>query len=264
MYLQPSLKEVAKQVGFWECLHSKRTFKFKLKFELIDCQFGKSESIHARFGYGKRCIKSTENLSSRKYNTKNAKLQAELDVYKTIFEALFPNAPNIKDIDVPTFLQIFQNFKSSAPTFLDDVMKEYNLIASENTISPAGTEGSPDDINRSETNSVCSVRDCETPVMDAKENSKTSHSSSIPPVVGREIKIILPPKPIALEFVKNTWEHCCVLLRFYHRPTFIKQMDELYETDPHNYSHEQMRFLPLCYSTMAVGALFRSLLFMMT
>ncbi|CAG59674.1 uncharacterized protein GVI51_G08679 [Nakaseomyces glabratus] len=207
-------------------------------------------------GTGSGVSKVQKNLSSRKYNTKNAKLQAELDVYKTIFEALFPNAPNIKDIDVPTFLQIFQNFKSSAPTFLDDVMKEYNLIASENTISPAGTEGSPDDINRSETNSVCSVRDCETPVMDAKENSKTSHSSSIPPVVGREIKIILPPKPIALEFVKNTWEHCCVLLRFYHRPTFIKQMDELYETDPHNYSHEQMRFLPLCYSTMAVGALF--------
>ena len=74
--------------------------------------------------------------------------------------------------------------------------------------------------------------------------------------VGREIKIILPPKVIAIQFVKKTWEHCCVLLRFYHRPSFIQQLNELYETDPNHYTPKQMQFLPLCYSTIAVGALF--------
>ncbi len=73
---------------------------------------------------------------------------------------------------------------------------------------------------------------------------------------GREIKIILPPKNIALELVTKTWASPCVLFRFYHRPAFIADLDELYETDPENYTNKQNRFLPLAYSVMAVGALF--------
>jgi hypothetical protein len=73
---------------------------------------------------------------------------------------------------------------------------------------------------------------------------------------GREIKIILPPKNVALELVTKTWASPCVLFRFYHRPSFIKDLDELYETDPENYTNKQNKFLPLAYSVMAVGALF--------
>ncbi|KAH3687033.1 hypothetical protein WICPIJ_001977 [Wickerhamomyces pijperi] len=73
---------------------------------------------------------------------------------------------------------------------------------------------------------------------------------------GREIKIILPPKNVALELVTKMWASPCVLFRFYHRPSFIKDLDELYETDPENYTDQQNRFLPLAYSVMAVGALF--------
>ncbi|CEP20961.1 ASG1 [Cyberlindnera jadinii] len=73
---------------------------------------------------------------------------------------------------------------------------------------------------------------------------------------GREIKIILPPKNVALELVTKTWASPCVLFRFYHRPSFISDLDDLYETDPENYTNKQNRFLPLAYSVMAVGALF--------
>ncbi|CDR45554.1 CYFA0S19e00320g1_1 [Cyberlindnera fabianii] len=74
---------------------------------------------------------------------------------------------------------------------------------------------------------------------------------------GREIKIILPPKNVALELVTKTWASPCVLFRFYHRPSFIKDLDELYETDADHYTNKQNKFLPLAYSVMAVGALFR-------
>lgn len=200
--------------------------------------------------------KLQKSNGTRKYNTKSSKLQAEVEVYRKLFEGIFPQFPSIKELDVPTFLQIFHNFKNNSPTFLEDVIKEYYLIAGENG-SNVNNDAASDEYVRSDTNSVISNRDergntYQEPIYD-------NNSPSIPQqlsAVGREIKIILPPKPIALQFVKNTWEHCCVLLRFYHRPSFIKQMDSLYETDPHFYTQQQMRFLPLCYSTMAIGALF--------
>lgn len=73
---------------------------------------------------------------------------------------------------------------------------------------------------------------------------------------GMEIKIILPPLNIALNLISNAWEHACVLFRFYHRPSFIKDLNELYSTDPTHYSNKQQRFLPLVYSVLACGALF--------
>lgn len=73
---------------------------------------------------------------------------------------------------------------------------------------------------------------------------------------GMEIKIILPPLNIALDLISNTWENACVLFRFYHRPSFIKDLNDLYSTDPSRYSNKQQRFLPLVYSVLACGALF--------
>lgn len=73
---------------------------------------------------------------------------------------------------------------------------------------------------------------------------------------GVEIKIILPPLNIALDLISKTWENACVLFRFYHRPTFIKDLNDLYSTDPSQYTNKQQRFLPLVYSVLACGALF--------
>lgn len=73
---------------------------------------------------------------------------------------------------------------------------------------------------------------------------------------GREIKIILPPKHVASELIEAVWDNACVLFRFYHRPSFIRDLDLLYETDPDDYTNKQYKILPLVYSVMAVGVLF--------
>ncbi|QPG73963.1 hypothetical protein FOA43_001279 [Brettanomyces nanus] len=74
--------------------------------------------------------------------------------------------------------------------------------------------------------------------------------------IGREIKIILPSREVALELIAKTWSSACVLFRFYHRPAFIEDLNELYDIDPSQYTNKQQRFLPLVYSVLACGALF--------
>lgn len=71
-----------------------------------------------------------------------------------------------------------------------------------------------------------------------------------------EMKIILPPKEIALTLIFKTWNYACVLFRFYHRPNFIRVFNSLYDTNPEDYTDEQNKALPLIYSVIAVGALF--------
>lgn len=71
-----------------------------------------------------------------------------------------------------------------------------------------------------------------------------------------QIKIILPPREVALQLIYKTWSDSCVLFRFYHRPSFIRDFNSLYETPPENYTDHQSRILPLIYSVIAVGALF--------
>lgn len=80
--------------------------------------------------------------------------------------------------------------------------------------------------------------------------------SPLDPGFGREIKIILPPKHVASELIEAVWDNACVLFRFYHRPSFIRDLDLLYETDPDDYTNKQYKILPLVYSVMAVGVLF--------
>lgn len=83
-----------------------------------------------------------------------------------------------------------------------------------------------------------------------------SVDGSIESRYGREIKIILPPKHTALKLVETVWGSACVLFRFYHRPSFLKDFDSLYEMDPEEYTDKQNKVLPLVYSVMAVGVLF--------
>ncbi|CCK70438.1 Asg1p KNAG_0E01760 [Huiozyma naganishii CBS 8797] len=209
---------------------------------------GNGTPVHNTFPGG------SQHAAVKKYSSKSSKnLQQQLARYQQLFKGMMPDMPDIGSLDVPTFLQIFQHFKGSEPTFLDDSVKEYFLIVGD-ALSPSQLQSpkmSPPDStsNSSHLKNVASS----TSLADAMEQADTPQSAC---QMGREIKIMLPPKPVALLFVKNTWEHCCVLLRFYHRPSFIQQLDELYDTDPHNYTSEQIKFLPLCYSTIAVGALF--------
>jgi len=74
--------------------------------------------------------------------------------------------------------------------------------------------------------------------------------------LGKEIKIILPSREVALTLISKTWGSACVLFRFYHRPAFIEDLNELYDLDPSQYTNKQQRFLPLVYSVLACGSLF--------
>lgn len=69
-------------------------------------------------------------------------------------------------------------------------------------------------------------------------------------------KVMLPPKQIAFDLISKTWDSACLLFRFYHRPTFLDVVESLYDVADGNYTERQLRFLPLVYSVIAVGALF--------
>lgn len=77
--------------------------------------------------------------------------------------------------------------------------------------------------------------------------------------LGAEIKIILPPKEVALQLIFTTWTKACVLFRFYHRPSLLEEVDLLYSMDPAYYTNRQQRFLPFMYSILACGSLFSRL-----
>lgn len=74
--------------------------------------------------------------------------------------------------------------------------------------------------------------------------------------LGKEVPIILPSREVALDLISKTWGSACVLFRFYHRVAFMEDLNELYDTDPSQYTNKQQRFLPLVYSVLACGALF--------
>lgn len=79
--------------------------------------------------------------------------------------------------------------------------------------------------------------------------------------IGAEIKIILPPKEVALQLIFTTWSKACVLFRFYHRPSLLEEVDLLYSMDPLYYTNRQQKFLPFMYSILACGSLFSRLLY---
>lgn len=92
------------------------------------------------------------------------------------------------------------------------------------------------------------------PASSASPSISTPSSPSSP--LGREIRIILPSREVALQLIAKTWGSACVLFRFYHRPAFLEDLNELYDMDPAQYTNKQQRFLPLVYSVLACGALF--------
>ena len=76
---------------------------------------------------------------------------------------------------------------------------------------------------------------------------------------GREFKIILPSKDIALQLIFTCWNKACVLFRFYHRPSLLEEVELLFGLDPMNYTDRQQKFLPFLYSILACGLLFSKL-----
>jgi hypothetical protein len=72
----------------------------------------------------------------------------------------------------------------------------------------------------------------------------------------REIRLILPPKQVALRLIFTTWDKACVLFRFYHRPSLLEEVDLIYSLDSAKFGDRQQKFLPFLYSILACGSLF--------
>jgi hypothetical protein len=66
----------------------------------------------------------------------------------------------------------------------------------------------------------------------------------------------LPPKDVALQLCDTAINDAASILRVIHYPTFLKQVDRLYETPQESYGNEENVFLPLMYAVMALGTLF--------
>ena len=66
----------------------------------------------------------------------------------------------------------------------------------------------------------------------------------------------LPPKDVARCLCENAIDDACAILRFIHQPTFYAMFDRIYDTPPENLNSEELRFLPLLYSALALGTLF--------
>ncbi|KAK9379510.1 fungal-specific transcription factor domain-containing protein, partial [Kockiozyma suomiensis] len=72
-----------------------------------------------------------------------------------------------------------------------------------------------------------------------------------------EFKIILPAKDVADAYINAVYDQAFLITHFAHRPTFTKRFEELYATDPDDYTPQQISFLPLVYCYLAVGVLYK-------
>jgi hypothetical protein len=66
----------------------------------------------------------------------------------------------------------------------------------------------------------------------------------------------LPPKDVALQLCDSAINDAASILRVVHYPTFLRQVDRLYEVPQESYGNEENVFLPLMYAVMALGTLF--------
>ncbi|KAK9450788.1 fungal-specific transcription factor domain-containing protein [Limtongia smithiae] len=73
-----------------------------------------------------------------------------------------------------------------------------------------------------------------------------------------EFKIILPSKEVAQKLMTAVWDQACVVLAFAHKPSITQRLEDLYATDPDDFTPAQISFLPLVYCFLAVGVLFTS------
>lgn len=66
----------------------------------------------------------------------------------------------------------------------------------------------------------------------------------------------LPPRDCAVLLSQCALDDACALMRFVHQPTFWAKFERAYNTPSDQYGDNEMRFLPLLYSVVALGALF--------
>ena len=66
----------------------------------------------------------------------------------------------------------------------------------------------------------------------------------------------LPPKEEARALCDSAIEDAGALLRVVHYPSFLKQLDSIYDTPHDEYTNEENIFLPLLYSVLVLGTLF--------
>ncbi|CCE63622.1 hypothetical protein TPHA_0F01380 [Tetrapisispora phaffii CBS 4417] len=230
--------------------HNTSGFSKKLN-QTVTSSNNSSKKVNSREGLGKSTLtfaktnlNSSTSSNKRKSNLlKNLdakELKQAIDKYKFLLSDLFEQLPDPDSVDIETFAALYNKNKN------DGLRLQFTSILNE-TLSQYGQLPEVNSSNKISSHVPPSITH-----YDVVENIDDSAHSQI----GREIKIILPPKNVVLHFISYTWENCCVLFRFYHRPSFLKKLDALYETDPDDYTEEQIKFLPLCYATIAVGILF--------
>lgn len=154
----------------------------------------------------------------------------EGDAQKAL-QILFPRL-NLqqRNVDVYKLNKIVQYLKSKNPSYINiNEISDLYLDGPTPTTSPA-TTFDPPSVNSNDGNPV-----------------------------GREIRIVLPPKDVALQLIYTTWNKACVLFRFYHRPSLLEEVEFLYSMDPVNYTDRQQKFLPFLYLILACGLLFSRL-----
>ena len=173
---------------------------------------------------------NNNNKQTKKPRTEKSKHAMESEKskkYESLFKMLLPGLPNLEKLNMDLFLKIVENMKNSSNEFKNDMSYSENSV---DYLKLAVEQYNYVTHNRVPIEKVSSFNFC--------------------------LQTPLPPKEVALGFIEKTSQECCVLFRFYHRPTFSKNLDDLYRLSPAEYTSELKTFLPLCYSVMAVGALF--------
>ncbi|RMD39501.1 hypothetical protein DV735_g5625, partial [Chaetothyriales sp. CBS 134920] len=87
-------------------------------------------------------------------------------------------------------------------------------------------------------------------------NSMLESPMSVHSDVNSSSTVDLPWKEVAIELCRNALDDCCALMRPVHRPTFFRRLHSIYETEPEQYSSQQLKFLPVLYVVMGLGCLF--------
>lgn len=67
---------------------------------------------------------------------------------------------------------------------------------------------------------------------------------------------LLPLRENAKILVDICLDCACALMRFIHRPSFVRMMERIYDIKPEEYEEDENTFLPLFYMALSVGCLF--------
>ena len=89
------------------------------------------------------------------------------------------------------------------------------------------------------------------------ESPRSNHYAESPLENGSSVSgSELPHEDIARQLCQNSIIEVAVLLRTVHTPSFWRSFKRIYSTPAEQYADEDHRFLPLLYSTLAVGTVF--------